>query len=316
MDLQDRIRIGISGWNYPPWRGKFYPAKLPHNRELAFAAHIFRTIEVNGTFYCLQRPDDFARWADSVPEDFVFSIKGSRFITHMLRLKETRVALANFLASGLLRLGPKLGPILWQLPPNFRFDVKRVQAFLKLLPRDTEAAAALARRHDERVSRRSWMRTDTVRPLRHCMEIRHVSFQTPAFLELLRQYGVGLVCADAVEWPRLMDVTTDFVYCRLHGSKELYVSGYGPRALDVWAKRVVAWARGREPGDAEHVAAAATRQARRDVFVYFDNDAKVRAPFDAQELVKRVREAAQEAGSASAGLLTAVPPAGIRASEG
>ena len=288
--IPGKIRIGISGWTYPPWRRRFYPAKLPQNQELSYAANIFTSIEINGTFYSLQRPESFGKWAESTPEDFIFSVKGPRFITHMRRLKDAKVPLANFFASGLLRLGPKLGPLLWQLPPNFKFDPKRIEAFLKLLPRDTEAAVALARRHDKRLSGRSWMKIDESRPLRHCMEIRHESFRTPDFIELLRSYNTGLVCADTVEWPRLMDVTSNFMYCRLHGSEELYASGYDDQSLDKWAERVFAWSNGKTPKDAECVSKKAARWADPgDVFVYFDNDAKVKAPFDAQGLISRVR---------------------------
>jgi uncharacterized protein YecE (DUF72 family) len=283
------VRIGISGWRYAPWRGKFYPAKLPHRSELAYAASIFPSVEINGTFYSLQRPENFAKWAAETPEGFVFSVKGSRFLTHMLRLKNARTPLANFLASGLLRLGPKLGPILWQFPPNFKFDPKRIEAFLKILPHDTESAAAMARRHNKIVSGRAWIKTDRQRPLRHAMEIRHPSFVVPEFVQMLRSYDVALVCADTVEWPRLMDVTSDFVYCRLHGSEELYASGYDDQALDTWAVRVAAWARGGEPKDAERVIKSlGPKKPSRDVFVYFDNDAKVRAPVDAQGLIARV----------------------------
>jgi uncharacterized protein YecE (DUF72 family) len=283
-----KIRIGISGWNYPPWRGKFYPAKLAQRRELSYAAGIFSTIEINGTFYSLKRPADFAKWFAAVPENFVFSVKGSRFITHMLRLKDVKAPLANFLASGILRLGSKLGPILWQFPANFKFDPKRFEAFFKLLPRDTESAAALARRHDKRVSGRSWMKTDAPRPLRHCLEIRSETFAVPEFIAMLRMYDVGLVCADAVEWPLLLDVTSDFVYCRLHGSEELYASGYDGASLDVWADRVAAWASGGQPKDGNYAASRTAPNRPRDVFVYFDNDAKVRAPVDALGLIARV----------------------------
>jgi uncharacterized protein YecE (DUF72 family) len=295
------IRIGISGWTYGGWRGRFYPEKLPHNRELSYAAGIFRSIEINGTFYSLQRPATFAKWADATPDDFVFAIKGSRFITHVQRLKEVRAPLANFFASGVLRLGPKLGPFLWQLPPNFKFDAKRIENFLKILPRDTDSARALARRHDKRVSGRSWIKSDEHRPLRHSIEIRNRSFVVPDFVELLRRYGAALVCADTVEWPRLMDLTADFIYCRLHGSEQLYASGYDDRALDVWAQRVAAWARGGEPNDAERVIARpAPSLPKRDVYVYFDNDAKVRAPFDAQALTERVKRLSPASSSASA----------------
>jgi uncharacterized protein YecE (DUF72 family) len=285
------VRIGISGWTYAPWRGRFYPKGLPQKQELAHAGRIFNTIEINGTFYS-QRPESFARWAEATPDDFVFAVKGSRYVTHMLKLRGVKTPLANFFASGLLRLGPKLGPILWQLSPSFRFDAARLEDFFALLPRDTDAAAALARRHDARVRGRAWTRTDANRPLRHALEIRHESFRTPAFIELLRAHDIALVCADAVGWPRLMDVTSDFVYCRLHGSEELYASGYDDDALDAWAARVAAWARGGEPRDAERAGKrAAARRAGRDAYVYFDNDAKVRAPVDAQALMRRVEAA-------------------------
>ena len=289
--LPGTVRIGISGWVYKPWRGVFYPEKLTHKRELAHAASIFNSIEINGTFYSLQRPESFARWAEETPEDFVFSVKGPRFITHILRLKEVQTPVANFLASGILRLGRKLGPILWQFPPSFKFAPERLEAFLKLLPHDTEAASALARRHDKHVSGRSALTSDAKRPLRHSIEIRHKSFVTPEFIDLLRTHNVALVCADTVEWPRLMDLTSDFVYCRLHGSEVLYASGYDDQSLDQWATRVVAWARGQEPADAERVIKNdEPKRAARDVFVYFDNDAKVRAPFDAQGLTARIQK--------------------------
>jgi uncharacterized protein YecE (DUF72 family) len=202
----------------------------------------------------------------------------------MLKLRGAETALANFLASGLLRLGPKLGPILWQFPASFRFDPARIAEFLVLLPHDTECAAALARRHDDRLIGRAWTAADATRRLRHAMEVRHESFRDPRFVALLREHGVALVCTDGVNWPRFMDVTSDFLYCRLHGSEELYTSGYDEAALTDWARRVAAWAAGREPGDAERITGPAAKQAPRDVFVFFDNDAKVRAPMDARRL--------------------------------
>jgi uncharacterized protein YecE (DUF72 family) len=289
LSFLDRVRIGISGWNYPKWRNTFYPPKLPHRLELSYASGIFSSIEVNGTFYSLKRPENFARWSAETPDSFVFSVKGSRYLTHIRRLKDVQKPLANFFASGLLRLGPKLGPILWQLPPNFKFDPKRLRSFLKSLPRDTEAAIALARRHDKRVSGRAWAKSDAVRRIRHCIEIRNKSFATADFIDLLREEDIALVCADTVEWPRLMDISSDFIYCRLHGSEELYASGYDDAALDEWAKRVAAWARGKESPTGDRVASPAKPHVRgRDVFVYFDNDAKIRAPADAQGLRARV----------------------------
>jgi uncharacterized protein YecE (DUF72 family) len=283
------VRIGISGWRYKGWRGAFYPQGLPQKRELEYASGIFGSVEINGTFYSLQRPESFARWADATPDDFVFAVKGSRYITHMLRLTKMHKPLANFFASGVLRLGYKLGPILWQFPPQFRFNAEKLERFFKLLPQDINSAAAMARRHDKRVSGRSWLRATENRKLRHAVEIRHPSFVTPEFIKLLRRYEIALVCADTVSWPRLMDVTSDFVYCRLHGSEELYASGYDSKSLDEWAVRVAAWSRGSEPHDAERVIdESGPKRTARDVYLYFDNDAKVRAPFDAQGLIERV----------------------------
>lgn len=283
------VRIGISGWRYEPWRGVFYPESLSQKNELRHASSIFRSIEINGTFYSLQRPESFTRWAQETPDDFVFTVKAPRFITHIRRLKEIKAPLANFLASGVLRLGLKLGPVLWQFPPNFKFDPARMESFLKMLPHTTEAAAQLARRHDKWMNGRSSMKAAQDRPLRHAIEIRNASFVDPNFIAMLRDNAVALVCADTVEWPRLMDVTSDFMYCRLHGSEMLYASGYDDKALDEWAIRVAAWARGGEPKDAERVVNQVGAKIRaRDVFVFFDNDVKVRAPFDAQKLVARV----------------------------
>jgi uncharacterized protein YecE (DUF72 family) len=288
-DGHGNIYIGISGWRYKGWRGVFYPEKLPHRRELEFASRRFNTIELNGSFYSLQRPQSFAQWHEQTPEDFVFSIKGSRYITHMLRLRNIEGPLANFFAQGVLVLGAKLGPILWQLPPNFNFELERLEDFFALLPKTRKQAADLARNHDERLKNRSWFEVPQDATLRHAIEIRHESFVSENFVKLLRRYDIGLVVADTVEWPLLMDVTSNFVYCRLHGSEELYASGYEAEALDVWADRVVAWAQG---GEVDNGRKASTRKAarrkRRDVFVYFDNDMKVRAPFDAEQLSARV----------------------------
>ncbi|MBN9461482.1 MAG: DUF72 domain-containing protein [Burkholderiales bacterium] len=284
------MRIGISGWVYAPWRGVFYPSGLPQREELSYAARRFRSIEINGTFYRLQRPEHFARWRDQTPDDFVFAVKGPRYITHTLRLRDVEAPLANFFASGVLRLGPKLGPMLWQFPPSMQFDAARFESFLASLPRDARRARALACRHDAHMDGDDAAGVDIREPLRHAVEIRHESFRTPAFVELLRRHAVALVCADSVRWPQLMDLTADFVYCRLHGSRQLYASGYGDEALDRWAKRVRTWARGGEPSDADRVLPRTRPSARgRDVFVYFDNDVKVRAPADAASLARRTR---------------------------
>jgi uncharacterized protein YecE (DUF72 family) len=282
------VRIGVSGWTYAPWRGRFYPKKLAQKKELAFAASTFRSIEINGTFYGMQQPDAFGRWADETPDDFVFAVKGPRFLTHMKRLHEPVAPLANFIASGLLRLGAKLGPILWQFPPSFRFDRERIETFFALLPHDTERAASLGRRHDHRLKARAWLRTDHHRPIRHAMEIRHESFRDPAFIALLRKHRVALVCADTVEWPRLMDLTADFVYCRLHGSRELYRSGYTDVEIARWARRVRAWRDGKPMRDGAFAGPMPTRSSPRDVYVYFDNTDKLHAPGDAKALTRRL----------------------------
>jgi uncharacterized protein YecE (DUF72 family) len=282
-------RIGISGWRYAPWRGVFYPADLAQRRELEFASRRFDTIEINGSFYSLQHPDSWRRWRAETPDGFVFAVKAPRFITHLKRLRDIDAPLANFFASGVLELGAKLGPILWQFPPNLRFDIDLWRAFLARLPRDTAAARVLARAHDARVRATSIPRGENVR-LRHAVEVRSETFRDERFIALLRRHKVALVVADtAGRWPFLEDVTADFVYLRLHGDEELYASGYSKPALDRWAARIDAWRNGREPADAVRVsAAAAARRARRDVYCYFDNDAKVHAPFDAESLRERL----------------------------
>ena len=291
-----KIRVGISGWRYKGWRGKFYPEKLRQKDELRYAAEKFSTIEINGTFYSLQAPESFRRWAAETPDDFVFGVKGSRFLTHMLRLREPEIALANFFASGVLELREKLGPFLWQLPPNFKFDAERLKTFFSVLPRDVESAIELTRRRNKRIMPRAAVEVGRNclaknRTLRHALEIRNETFRTPDFIALLRKHNIALACADTVEWPRLMDVTSDFMYVRLHGSEVLYASGYDRDAIEVWAKRAVAWAQGREPRDAEKVVAKPSPKCSgRDVYVYFDNDAKVRAPADALSLIATIEQ--------------------------
>ena len=281
------VRIGISGWRYKGWRGVFYPKGLQQRRELEFAAAKFRSIEINGTFYSLQRPAHFARWVAETPDDFVFSLKGSRFITHMKKLRGIESALANYLASGVLALGAKMGPVLWQFAPQMKFDATRFAEFFDQLPRTTAEAARIAKRCDARLLERSLLEPSVDMAMRHCVEIRDESFAVPEFIQLLRAHDIGLVVADTVEWPLLMDVTSDFVYCRLHGSEQLYASGYEDVALDTWAARVVAWATGQKA--AGRCASTVDCESRpRDVFVYFDNDAKVRAPFDAMALTEKV----------------------------
>lgn len=283
-------RVGISGWRYAGWRGKFYPVGLPQKHELAYAAERFKTIEINGSFYSLQRPADYARWYEETPADFVFAVKGSRFITHMLRLGEVRTALANFFASGLFELEEKLGPILWQVPPTFRYDRDRLERFFDLLPRTGADASKLARKHDDRIKARARIRTDPRRKLRHALEIRNDSFVQPEFIDLLRRHGIGLVVADtAGKWPLLEDLTTDFVYVRLHGDNKIYESGYSDVALDLWARRIEVWLEGGQVTDARTASAKGPpRRKQRDVYVYFDNDIKVHAPADATSLHRKL----------------------------
>ena len=287
------IRVGISGWRYPPWRGVFYPPRLAQRRELEYASRRFSTIEINGSFYSLQRPEHYARWRDETPDGFVFSVKGPRFITHMLKLRNSGQALANFFASGIANLGAKLGPILWQLPPMLPFDVERLEPFLAALPRDTDQAAALARRRNEKVRGRARLAYGECRALRHALEVRHPTFVDEAFIDLLRRQRVALVVADtAGKWPYAEDITADFVYVRLHGDTKLYVSGYTNRALDRWRDRLVAWSHGSAPHDAQCISSApAPACAGRDVFCYFDNDVKVKAPRDARTLARKATAA-------------------------
>ena len=268
------IRIGISGWRYEPWRGVYYPEGLPQRRELEFCGLHFPTVEINGSFYSLQRPEYFEDWFAQTPPGFRFAVKGSRYITHMLRLNNIEKPLANFYASGILALRDKTGPFLWQFPPMFTFKPDKLARFFELLPRDTKQALSIARRRDARLKGRAYLRIDANRPLQHAVEIRHPSFMNDEFLSLLRKHDIGLVVADtAGKWPRLFHVTSDFVYVRLHGDIRIYTSGYSDRALTSWARRIRAWDR-----------------AGRDVYVYFDNDVKVRAPFDALNLMKKLRQ--------------------------
>jgi uncharacterized protein YecE (DUF72 family) len=291
-----RIRVGISGWRYPPWRGNFYPEGLPQRLELRYAASIFSTLEINGSFYSLQRPEAWTRWYTETPDDFVFSIKGPRFITHMLKLRGVDRPLANFFASGLLGMKEKLGPILWQFPPSLRFDPGRFEAFMAMLPADTAEGLKLARRRHPRMYGRSRLAIDIPRPLRHAIEIRHGSFLDDRFITMLRAHKIALVIAQtARKWPMPQDVTADFMYLRLHGDRELYRSGYGPAALTHWAEHIAAWHAGEEParcprGAVRVMKPGPRRPAGRDVFCYFDNtDVKLRAPADAQALIRKLR---------------------------
>jgi len=262
------LRIGISGWTYEPWRGVFYPKGWPSKRELEYASRQLNSIEINGTFYSLQRPSSFKAWHDATPDDFVFSVKCPRYISHMRRLKDAAGPLANFFASGVIQLGEKLGPLLWQLPPNFKWDEKRLADFFALLPREMKAAAAFSKKkHEPRMKGRMSLEFQANHPLRYAIEVRHESFRNAAFVRLCRKHRIALVIAEtAGKWPMFDEVTADFMYLRLHGDEELYVSGYTTAALKRWAKRIRGW------------------KQRGDVFAYFDNDVKVKSPFDAMHL--------------------------------
>ncbi|WP_181309837.1 DUF72 domain-containing protein [Nocardioides campestrisoli] len=266
-------RIGISGWRYAGWRGDFYPKGLPQRRELEHAASQLTSIEINGSFYSLQRPTSYAAWRAETPDDFVFAVKGGRFITHLKRLRDVDAALANFFASGVLALGPKLGPLLWQLPANLAFDAEVLDAFLASLPRTTTEMAELATRHDDKLADdRALTTAEAELPVRHALEFRSETFVDERAYAVLREHGVACVLADtAGRWPKVEQDTADFRYVRLHGDAELYTSGYSDAALDAWAAKCRAWS-----------------AAGQDVFVYFDNDAKGFAPHDARALIARL----------------------------
>jgi len=279
--MPPRAWIGISGYDYPGWAGRYYPPGLPRRQWLRHASRAFDSIELNGTFYSLKSPDVFARWAAEAPPGFVFAVKGSRFITHNLKLRRAEGALANFYASGVLALGRKTGPFLWQLPASYKFDAERIDAFLRLVPRNSDEAAVLARGHDERLEtprrvaggKRGALVVSPVKVrYRHALEVRHPSYFHPEFYALLRRHRCGFVIADtAGKFGYAEEVTAPFVYVRLHGSRQLYASGYTPEELDAWAAKARGWMAG-----------------GRDVYVYFDNDAHGHAPHDALALTARV----------------------------
>jgi len=271
-----RAFVGISGYDYKPWRGRFYPEELPARGWLEYASRHFNSIELNGTFYSLKSPPVFRRWADDVPgRGFVFAIKGGRFITHNLKLRRSETALGNFFGSGVLALGTRTGPFLWQLPATYPFDAERLDSFMRQLPRNSREGEAVARQHDQRLRRGALTEAAANVPYRHAFEVRHQSYFHEEFYSILRAHGCALVIADSAgKFPMACEVTTDFVYVRLHGSEELYVSGYTDSELDEWAARIAMW---RSP-----------RGGSRDVYVYFDNDAKVHAPFDAARLAERL----------------------------
>jgi uncharacterized protein YecE (DUF72 family) len=270
------VRVGTSGWVYPHWNNRFYPRHLPRTRQLAWLATQFPSVEVNGTFYSLGRPDAFARWRAETPPGFIFAIKGSRYITHMLKLggASTAAPLANFFAQGILHLGAALGPILWQLPPQLGFERGRAEAFLAALPTTMREAERLARKHDHRLDGRAALRAPDghERPLRHAFEVRHAAWLDEEALQLLAAYDVALVTADTADHhPLSMERTASFAYVRLHGSRKLYASRYRDDELDDWAALIDGW-----------------RGAGSEVFVYFDNDNKAYAPGDARRLIDRL----------------------------
>lgn len=268
-----RIRVGISGYDYAPWRGAFYPEVLPRRAWLTYAAQSFDSVEINGTFYSLKSPTTFEKWAKEVPPwPFVFSLKGSRFLTHNLKLRNVDSALGNFFASGVLALGRRTGPFLWQLPATYSFDAERMDGFMRMLPRSSRQAEPIAEEHDHRLRRGSLTTAAANVRYRHVFEVRHPSYFHEEFYSLLRAHRMGFVIADSAgKFPTDDVVTAPFVYVRLHGSTELYVSGYSDEELDSWAHRVHQWS-----------------VAGHDVYVYFDNDAKVHAPHDARRLRERL----------------------------
>ena len=268
--------MGVSGWRYKSWRGDFYPRGLAQRRELEYIASRMTSVEMNGSFYSLQRPTTYQRMAEQTPDGFVIAVKGGRFVTHFKRLAGGVPPLANFFASGVLALGDRLGPVLWQLPADLPFDADRLSSFFELLPRTTTAAADLAGRHDGKLpAERVLLTTDADRPVRHVLEPRHPSFGSVGAADLLRQHDIGMVVSDSPAWPCFETVTSDLVYVRLHGHTRLYTSGYSGASLDRWAARCREWT-----------------SAGLDTYVYFDNDARGRAPHDAVGLLDRLQRAA------------------------
>jgi uncharacterized protein YecE (DUF72 family) len=260
-----RIRVGIGGWVFPPWRGVFYPPGLAQARELEHASRRVTAIEINGTFYGAQKPESFRRWHDATPDDFVFSVKAPRFATHRRDLAGAGPSIDRFVGGGVLELCDKLGPILWQFPPSTRFDESDFAAFLALLPHEVDGRA-----------------------LRHVVEVRHDSFVDARFVALLRRHRVAAALVDSDKHPLLADVTADFVYARLRRTVASEPTGYPPAALDAWAERFRQWSRGGEPGDPPRLLSEPAGTAARDCFVYFISGAKEHNPAAAEALLQRV----------------------------
>jgi uncharacterized protein YecE (DUF72 family) len=260
-----RIRVGVGGWTYEPWRNNFYPAGWPQARELEYASGKLTAIEINGTYYSTQKPASFAKWRDETPDDFVFSMKASRYATNRRELATAGESIQRFVGSGISELGKKLGPIVWQFMPTKRFEAEDFEAFLALLPTGVDGL-----------------------PLRHVVDVRHESFKTPAFIELARKYKAGVVFADTDEYPSFADLTSDLLYARLMRSQATVDTGYGAQSLDLWAQAVKTWAAGGEPPDVPRVAPTAAPDQPRDVFIFFISGAKERAPAAAMALLKRL----------------------------
>jgi len=263
------IYVGVGGWNFAPWRGVFYPQQLPQAQELAYAGSHLTSIEINSTFYGSQKPESFRKWASSVPDGFVFSVKGSRFTTNRRVLAEAGDSVNRFLSSGVLELKDRLGPILWQFAPTKKFDAADFGKFLELLPAKADG-----------------------RRIRHVVEVRHPSFRTPDFIALLRTFSVPVVFTDHVTYPSMADATGDFVYARLQKGQDSLPTAYPAKELDAWARRLHLWAQGKTPSDLPRVDAAAklSRSAPRDVFVYFIHEGKIRAPAAAMATIERLKE--------------------------
>lgn len=260
-----RIRCGIGGWIYEPWRGTFYPDGLPKTKELAYAAEHLTSIEVNGTFYRSQKPETFRKWASEVPDGFVFSLKGPRYAVNRRVLAEAGDSVTRFVESGITEMGDKLGPLLWQFAPTKKFDEADFGAFLELLPKEADG-----------------MR------LRHVVEVRHPSFCVPDFVALLKRFGTPVVFADHATYPAIADPVGDFVYARLQTGRDEVPTGYEPEALDGWATRLKAWAEGGVPKDLPTVGAEPAETRPRDVFAYVIHEGKVRAPAAAMGLIERL----------------------------
>jgi uncharacterized protein YecE (DUF72 family) len=280
------IWIGTSGWSYPHWRQTFYPTGLAQAGQLAFMSEQFNSLEINRSFYSLLSANSCNAWRNETPRQFVFALKGGRFITHTKKLRDVETALANFFAAGPLALGRKLGPVVWQLPATLRFDAERLASFFALLPHTSEQALALARRHDHRVKEPALIAPARLR-LRHAIEPRHESFACAEFAQLATRFHVAIAVADSAEWPLIEEMTTDFMYVRLHGGEQTYKSAYDTAAIERWADRIEGWLAARYAADARRIGSGRPRKTR-DVFVYFDNDAEGHAPHDARALAQRL----------------------------